>query len=99
MSFTVENIGSSAGTEIPQVYLHFPVQVGEPPSILRGFTDIYLQPGEVQSVTVTFSRYILSIWDVASQFWMHSTGLYSLCRCKQLRLQAEQHESPLVSLL
>ena len=78
VSFTVENVGSSAGTEIPQVYLHFPVQAGEPPSVLRGFTDVYLQPGEAKSVTITLSRYDLSIWDVASQSWIRPAGSYSL---------------------
>jgi hypothetical protein len=61
VSIKVENTGSCAGTEIPQVYLHFPVQAGEPPSVLRGFTDVYLQPGEVLSVTITLTRYDLSI--------------------------------------
>ena len=78
VSFTVENIGSSAGTEIPQVYLHFPAQAGEPPSVLRGFTDVYLQPGEAKNVTITLSRYDLSIWDVINQSWIRPAGSYSL---------------------
>ena len=53
MSFKVENTGTSAGTGIAQVYLHYPVRAGESPSVLRGFTDVELQPGEAQSVTIT----------------------------------------------
>jgi len=78
VTFTVENTGTVAGTEIPQLYLHFPVNAGEPPSVLRGFSDIELQPGEVQSVTITLSRYDLSIWDVVNQTWMLAKGAYSV---------------------
>ncbi|KAH9028191.1 beta-glucosidase [Lactarius pseudohatsudake] len=76
--FTVRNTGSVAGTEIPQLYLHFPVRAEEPPSVLRGFTDVELQPGEVQRVTITLSRYDLSTWDVVSQSWIRPAGSYSL---------------------
>ena len=78
VSFTVENTGAVTGTEIPQVYLHFPAHAGEPPSVLRGFTDVDLQPGEAQSITITLSRYDLSIWDVVSQSWIRPAGTYSL---------------------
>ena len=64
--------------QISQVYLHFPVGAGEPPSVLRGFTDVELQPGESQSVNVMLSRYDLSIWDVPSQSWTRALGTYSL---------------------
>ena len=64
--------------QISQVYLHFPVGAGEPPSVLRGFTDVELQPGESQRVNVTLSRYDLSVWDVPSQSWMRALGTYFL---------------------
>ncbi|KAH9014733.1 glycoside hydrolase family 3 protein [Lactarius pseudohatsudake] len=73
-----QNTGAVAGTEIPQVYLHSPARAGEPPSVLRGFTDVDLQPGQAQSVTITLSRYDLSIWDVVSQSWIRPSGSYSL---------------------
>ncbi|KAF8496226.1 beta-glucosidase [Russula emetica] len=78
VSFTVQNAGQVAGTEISQVYLHFPDSAGEPPSVLRGFTDVELQPGESMTVNVTFSRYDLSVWDVPSQTWVRAPGTYSL---------------------
>ncbi|KAH9178040.1 glycoside hydrolase family 3 protein [Lactarius sanguifluus] len=78
VSFTVKNTGAVAGTEIPQVYLHFPPRAGEPPSVLRGFTDVDLQPGQAQSVMITLSRYDLSIWDVVGQSWIRPSGSYSL---------------------
>jgi len=78
VSFTVQNTGSVAGTEIAQLYLHFPEHAGEPPSVLRGFTDVDLQPGESKTVSITLSRYDLSTWDVPSQSWMRAEGAYSL---------------------
>ncbi|KAH8995015.1 glycoside hydrolase family 3 protein [Lactarius akahatsu] len=78
VTFTVQNTGAVAGTEIPQIYVHFPVTAGEPPSVLRGFWDIELQPGEKQSVMRTLSRYDLSYWDVVHQAWLRASGVYSL---------------------
>ncbi|KAH9048238.1 fibronectin type III-like domain-containing protein [Lactarius hengduanensis] len=78
VSFTEKNTGAVAGMEIPQVYLHFPARAGEPPSVLHGFADADLQPGQVQSITITLSRYDLSIWDVVSQSWICPSGTYSL---------------------
>jgi hypothetical protein len=78
VTFTVKNTGTLAGGEIPQLYLHFPEGAGEPPSVLRGFTDVLLNAGKEQSVTITLSRYDLSIWDVVSQSWVRPAGTYSL---------------------
>jgi|SRR5712672_2074000 len=64
--------------QIAQLYLHFPAQAGEPPSVLRGFTDVELQPGESTRTFITLSRYDLSIWDVSSKSWVRSMGTYTL---------------------
>ena len=60
------------------MYLHFPHGAGEPPSVLRGFTDVELRPGESKVANVTLSRYDLSVWDVPCQTWMRAPGTYSL---------------------
>ncbi|KAF8200297.1 glycoside hydrolase family 3 protein [Pholiota molesta] len=73
-TFAVQNTGGVAGGEIPQLYLSFPASEGEPPSVLRGFTNIELNPGQKQSVTITLSRYDLSIWDVVQQGWRKPDG-------------------------
>jgi beta-glucosidase len=64
--------------QIAQLYLHFPEQAREPPSVLRGFTDADLKPGESKTVSITLSRYDLSMWDVLGQSWMRAEGTYSL---------------------
>jgi beta-glucosidase len=60
--------------KIPQLYLNFPPSSVEPPSVLRGFSNVELQPGEKQTVTITLSRYDLSIWDVEKQGWRKPDG-------------------------
>jgi len=78
VTFNVQNTGGVAGTEIPQLYVEFPSGSGEPPKVLRGFTDVTLLPGQTQTVTITLSRFDLSIWDVPSQSWMRAAGTYNL---------------------
>ncbi|TFK67227.1 glycoside hydrolase family 3 protein [Pluteus cervinus] len=69
VSFNVKNTGHLFGGEIPQLYLQFPASSGEPPNVLRGFSHIELAPGQLGRVTLTLSRYDLSIWDVVKQGW------------------------------
>ncbi|EAU87685.2 cellulose-binding beta-glucosidase [Coprinopsis cinerea okayama7 len=73
VSFTIKNTGPVAGGEIPQLYVNFPESAGEPPSVLKGFTDVHLSPG--QSKTVTITLYDLSIWDVVHQGWKKPEGI------------------------
>lgn len=60
--------------QIPQLYVHHPAAANEPPSVLRGFADVTLGPGEQQEVTIALSRYDLSIWDVVTQSWRRPKG-------------------------
>ncbi|KAH9936901.1 beta-glucosidase [Amylocystis lapponica] len=78
IDFEVQNTGGVAGADIPQLYVHFPAGSGEPPSLLRGFSDVYLWPGETKKVTFTVSRYDLSVWDVPSQSWVLPNGTFAL---------------------
>ena len=95
-SFTIANTGARSGTAIPQVYIHFPVRAGEPPSVLRGFTDVDMQPGEARSVTITLSRYDLSIWDVVSQSWITPCGVvFALGRREQQGTSGWRERFPL----
>ncbi len=60
--------------QIPQLYVHHPASAGEPPSVLKGFDDIFLKHGQRTTVTIALSRYDLSIWDVVAQGWKKPTG-------------------------
>ena len=53
VQFEVTNTGKRAGTEIPQLYVHHPASAGEPPSVLKGFADVDVKPGQSKTVTLT----------------------------------------------
>ena len=54
--------------------MNFPHSAGEPPSVLKGFTNTQVLPGETNKVEITLSRYDLSIWDVVRQGWRRPEG-------------------------
>jgi beta-glucosidase len=74
VSFNVENTGEVFGAESPQLYINFPTSSGEPPSVLRGFDSVTINPGQTVTVTMMLSRYDLSIWDVIAQGWRRPAG-------------------------
>lgn len=61
--------------QIPQVYLHLPASARAPPSLLKGFANVELGPGQTRRVTITLSRYDLSVWDVVTQGWKKGDSL------------------------
>ncbi|KAJ7629352.1 glycoside hydrolase family 3 protein [Mycena polygramma] len=74
VTFDVENTGPVWGGDIPQLYLHMPASAGEPPSLLKGFTNVEVLPGDKKKVAITLSRYDLSIWDTVAQGWRTPNG-------------------------
>ncbi|KAF8346638.1 glycoside hydrolase family 3 protein [Amanita rubescens] len=78
VTFNVKNVGSLYGTEIPQLYVNMDPSSGEPPSLLKGFTDVVLASGETKPVTIQLSRYDLSIWDTVAQGWRRPEGKIGL---------------------
>ncbi|EIW57100.1 uncharacterized protein TRAVEDRAFT_170943 [Trametes versicolor FP-101664 SS1] len=77
VTFTVKNTGAVAGTEIAQLYLHFPSSAGEPPSVLRGFEDIQVPAHGSAQGKITLSRYDLSVWDVDAKGWRKPSGVFT----------------------
>ncbi|KAI0820480.1 glycoside hydrolase superfamily [Trametes gibbosa] len=78
VTFTVRNTGHADGTEIAQLYVHFPNEgatgAAEPPSVLRGFEDVAVQRGGSVRGRITLSRYDLSVWDASAQGWVKPRG-------------------------
>lgn len=66
---TIRNAGAVPGTEIPQLYLAFPVNAGEPPKVLRGFDEVFLQAGTSSSVTFSLNQRDLRLV-LDSKRWM-----------------------------
>ncbi|MDX1418266.1 MAG: glycoside hydrolase family 3 C-terminal domain-containing protein, partial [Candidatus Promineifilaceae bacterium] len=82
VKFRVTNTGSVAGAEIAQVYLSLPDGLGEPPKRLVGWEKVTLEPGEHKNITVvvdpTSSAHPLSYWDVNTDSWMTTPGVYTV---------------------
>jgi len=75
---TISNSGLAPGTEISQLYLGFPANAGEPPKVLRGFDEVFLQSGRSSSVRFPLNKRDLSIWDVPSQSWVRPAGTFTV---------------------
>jgi len=80
VSCCIENTGDRAGAEVAQVYIQ---QVN--PSIsravreLKGFTKVFLQPGEKKRVTIALDRkYACSFWDEDRDMWILEKGMYKV---------------------
>ncbi|EIW74755.1 glycoside hydrolase family 3 protein [Coniophora puteana RWD-64-598 SS2] len=74
VTFNITNTGSRFGGEIAQLYLHHPPEADEPPSVLKGFTDVWAEPGQTVQASITLSRHQLSVWDVVRQGWAKPNG-------------------------
>jgi beta-glucosidase len=84
VSFELKNTGNLAGAEVAQVYLGFPVGMGEPPMRLVGWRKVLLQPGAEQLVTVTVdataASHPLSYWNANAtpSLWAVAPGDYTV---------------------
>jgi beta-glucosidase len=76
VSFTVQNTGSRAGTEIAEVYASQPASTGEPPKRLVGWSRVKLNPGESKEVTVEVEPLFLSMFDLNRNSWQRVPGDY-----------------------
>jgi len=61
-TFTVTNTGTRAGTEVVPVYVHQPISdVVVPPQRLVGFARVTLNPGQSQTVHLSFPVSVLAV--------------------------------------
>ncbi|KAF7371297.1 Beta-glucosidase [Mycena sanguinolenta] len=74
VSFTLQNNGTVAGNEVPQLYLTFPASANTAPKNLKGFDSVFVGAGQSVSVSMTLSRFDFSTWNVVTQRWEIATG-------------------------
>ncbi|KAF9270441.1 beta-glucosidase [Marasmius fiardii PR-910] len=74
VSFSIQNSGSVAGHEVPQLYLTFPSAAKSAPRNLKGFDNIFITPGQSKTVTLQLSRFDFSVWNPATQRWEIPSG-------------------------
>ncbi len=58
----VTNTGKAYGCDVPQIYLQFPHNAGEPPKELAGFTRTCLSSGAKRTVTIEVPLYNLEVY-------------------------------------
>ncbi|PFH45155.1 hypothetical protein AMATHDRAFT_9877 [Amanita thiersii Skay4041] len=78
VAFTIKNTGNFDGTEIPQLYLTYPANAGEPKKMLRDFDEVDIPKGQSKRVMLNLSLRGLSIWDTASQKWARPSGIFTV---------------------
>lgn len=75
----VTNTGARAGSEVVQLYLHdMQASVPRPEKELKGFSKVYLEPGQSGTVTMTLNQRDLSFWDVTRSDWLAEPGKYNV---------------------
>ena len=80
VTLNVTNTGDVAGAEVVQMYLGRASQslVYRPAKELKGFTKVYLEPGETKEVTFTFGREELQYWSIKLDKWVVEGGAYDV---------------------
>ena len=73
-TFTVTNIGSRIGIDVPQVYVEAADGNGVKTRRLAGWARLSLKPGETRRVSVTLDPRTVSTWDVDTKRWRYPTA-------------------------
>ncbi len=75
----IRNTGSVAGAEIVQIYIEdVESSVKRPIKELKGFTKIYLNPGDSKQVKFLLNRKDFSFWNPATKGWFAEKGVFKI---------------------
>lgn len=79
VSFTLTNTGDKAGFEVAQLYVQ-PVKpaVDRPEKELKGFTKVYLQPGESKTVSIPIDSRSLAYYVDNTASWDVDAGKFKI---------------------
>ena len=78
VTVNVRNTGNRAGAETVQLYLHDDkCSVDRPVKELKGFTKVFLQPGESKDVSIVIGRQALSFYDEKQGAWKAEPGTFT----------------------
>ncbi|WP_256762218.1 glycoside hydrolase family 3 protein [Cohnella sp. WQ 127256] len=79
VSLNVKNLGSRAGKEIVQLYVHdIQSSVIRPVKELKGFAKVDLQPGETQTVSFALDKRSFAYYNVGLKDWHVETGDFEI---------------------
>ena len=77
LTFTVsvKNTGHRAGAEVVQLYIHDnTASLPRPYKELKGFSKVFLQPGESKDVSISIDNTALSFYDDKAHAWISEAG-------------------------
>jgi beta-glucosidase len=79
VKFTVTNTGDKAGFEVAQLYVQ-PVNpaVDRPEKELKGFTKVYLKPGESKTVSIPLDSRSLAYYEDNTDSWNVDAGKFRI---------------------
>lgn len=81
VSVDVENTGASSGKEVIQLYIGKEWQalgVHRPLRELRSFKKVFLESGEIVTVTFELDKDAFSYWDISVHDWRVDGGIYQI---------------------
>jgi beta-glucosidase len=74
----VKNTGKVAGAEVVQLYIaDHEASVERPTKELKGFSKVYLEPGQAAQVSFTIKKDALSFFDAQKHEWVAEKGKFS----------------------
>jgi beta-glucosidase len=76
--FALRNAGSRAGKAVPQIYVRYPPDAGEPGAQLKGFDAVRLEAGERRELTIEVAADDLMIFDEESDSRILPAGEYEV---------------------
>ena len=77
VSLTLTNSGAVAGAEVVQFYVGQPTATVERPlRELKGFSKVFLKPGESRRVEIVLDRRAFAFWDTNSHGWKVEPGKF-----------------------
>jgi beta-glucosidase len=78
LAFSVRNVGSRSGKAVPQIYITYPADAGEPPAQLKAFKVLRLEAGEARQVMIDIPLDDLAVFDELSQRRVVPPGAYDI---------------------
>lgn len=79
VSFDLQNVGSRAGADVAQMYVHqMKSNVIQPIKSLRGFERVQLVPGETKHITLPLEASQLSYYDVTAHKFIVTPGTFEV---------------------
>ena len=91
VSFTIKNIGKTAGAEIAQMYISKNgSKIFRPQKELKGFVKVFLQPNEEKQVEIILDEHAFKYFHIGKNSWVEEPGEYNIlvgASSKDIRLQ------------